>query len=72
MVHITRLIKQHKSKKMVIYSTLHIGISTHSILKGAKHLNSTPNMTSFTHHQTGIQQWERNDNILTLEFEVNG
>jgi len=25
----------------------------------------------FTHHQTGIRQWERNEIILTSNFVVN-
>jgi len=27
-------------------------------------------MLAFTHSNTGIQQWERNEDILTSDFEV--
>jgi len=33
--------------------------------------NTAPAITSFTHHHTGIRQWERNDGILTSDFEIN-
>jgi len=34
-------------------------------LIGAKHFNSASTVTSFTHHKTGIQWWERNEGIRT-------
>jgi len=31
-----------------------------------------PAITAFTHHQTGIWQWEENEEILTSGSELNG
>jgi len=37
----------------------------------AKHCNSAPAIIALTYHQTRIRQQERNEDILTSEFEVN-
>jgi len=38
--------------------------------RGAKHFNDAPTTMPFTHHNTGIRQWERNESILTSNFGV--
>jgi len=43
-----------------------------STLREAEDFNSTPTITAFTHSHTGILKWERNEDILTPDFEVNG
>jgi len=39
-------------------------VSTQSTVRGAKHFNNAPTTMCFTHHHTGIQQWERNESVL--------
>jgi len=41
--------------------------STLNTERGAKHLNGSPTITSFTHHHTGIRQWESNEGILASD-----
>jgi len=45
-------------------------VLTQSTLRGEKHFNNAPTTTSFTHHHAGIRKWERNEGILTSNFEV--
>ena len=59
-----------RAQKWLAIAHYRIGVSTQSTLRGAKHFNA-PTITSFTHHHTGIRQWERNEGILTSNFEVN-
>jgi len=47
-----------------------IGACTWPTLVGAKHFNSTPTVTSFTHHNTGNQYWGRNVGIISSNFEI--
>jgi len=67
MVHITRAIEKHKNTKTVSHSP--VLVYKHRQHCGAKHWNSAPPITAFSYHQTGIRQWEKNEDILT---EVNG
>jgi len=48
-----------------------LGVNAQSTMRRVKHFNNAPNITSSTHHHTWIWQWERNDGILTPNFEVN-
>jgi len=64
-----RTTQQHG--KWLTITHYRMGVWTQPTLIGAKHSNNTPVLTSFTHHNIGIQQWERNEGILTTNFEVN-
>ena len=44
-------------------------INTINTGRGAKHLNSAPALTGFTHPHIGIHQWERNEDIPTSGFK---
>ena len=48
------------------------GVSIWSTLRGEKHFNNDPTTTAFTHSHTGNRSCERNEDILTSDFEVNG
>jgi len=39
-------------------------INTVSTGRGAKHWNSAPAIPAFTHRQTGIRQWDGNEDII--------
>jgi len=60
-----------RAQKWLIMACYRVGASTTSTLRGAKHFNSTSTRTVFTNSHTWIQQWERNKDILTTDFEVN-
>jgi len=61
-----------RAQKWLLIAHYGVGVSTQSTLKGAKHFTSSLAITSFTHRHTGIWQLEKNEDILTPEFEVNG
>ena len=42
-----------------------MSVSTQSTLRGAKHFNIAPTVTSFIHLHTEIRSSERNEDILT-------
>ena len=63
-------ISQAQSKDTRAQGMVGIGVCTQPTLMGAKHCNSAPTATSFTHHNTGVQYRRRNEGILTSNFEV--
>jgi len=70
--HSTGTIGQHKStKKMVSHSAFREYVFTRNQHREAKLFSSAPTITLFTHRHTGIQWWERNEGILTSNFEVS-
>jgi len=66
----TSTIEQKKITKWLVIT--HYRVSTKSTLRGAIHFNNAPTIMSFTHLYTVIRQWERNENVLRPDFEVNG
>ena len=56
-------------KKWLVLAHYRIGgVCRRTTLILAKRFYSAPSIASFTHHNTGIQQWERNEGILTSKI----
>jgi len=54
-ISIRGTVAQHKSTKMVSRSAVQSSVCTQSTLIWAKQVHSTPTISSFTYHYTGIQ-----------------
>lgn len=66
-----RITQKHKEWLVVAHYRVDWVDKHGSTQRWTKRRNSAPTIIAFTHHQIGVRQWKKNENILTSGSEVN-